>query len=283
MLPTAPAQPQSNAPAVSAASHSSGSLTEFDAPGAATVDSPACDFGTGASFCGTLAYGINDEGTIIGYYTDVNVVAHGYVRTPGGSITSFDPPGAGTTPGLFLGTVAYTINDRGVSAGNVQGNDGVYHAWLRDRSGNFTEFDAPGAGTGFGQGSVAYETNVVGVTAGNFTDASGTTHGFVRSRDGAIASFDPPASISTISQGINTEGAITAFYATADGNYHAFLRAPSGSITTIAPSDASGSYTVAAAINDLGVVTGYYVNSTGGVRAYARIPDGNYVTVNVPN
>ncbi|MBV8280694.1 MAG: hypothetical protein JO347_01365, partial [Candidatus Eremiobacteraeota bacterium] len=72
VLPAAPGQPQSNAPAASAAFHSSGSLTEFDAPGATTVDSPVCDNQFTGPGCGTLAYGINDEGTIVGYYTDAN-------------------------------------------------------------------------------------------------------------------------------------------------------------------------------------------------------------------
>src|SRR5271170_7190220 len=64
-------------------------LIEFDAPGAATVSSPAC-----APACGTFAYANNDLGMIVGYYTDANVVPHGFLRTPEGRFVSFDAPGA---------------------------------------------------------------------------------------------------------------------------------------------------------------------------------------------
>jgi probable HAF family extracellular repeat protein len=64
-------------------------LIEFDAPGAATASSPAC-----YPDCGTVPNGINDLGVIVGFYTDANIVPHGFLRTPGGKITSFDAPGA---------------------------------------------------------------------------------------------------------------------------------------------------------------------------------------------
>ena len=64
-------------------------LIEFDAPGAATVTSPAC-----TSVCGTQALGNNVEGVIVGSYTDANVVPHGFIRSPDGNITSFSTPQA---------------------------------------------------------------------------------------------------------------------------------------------------------------------------------------------
>jgi len=65
-------------------------LVEFDAPGAATVSSPVC-----APFCGTVAYDNNDLGVTVGFYTDTNIVPHGFLRFPNGHITSFDAAGAG--------------------------------------------------------------------------------------------------------------------------------------------------------------------------------------------
>ncbi len=88
-------------------------LTEFDAPGAATVSSPACASALG---CGTVAFANNDQGQIVGFYTDTNVVAHGFLRSPKGEFTSFDVPGAGLGAGLDQGTVAYAINDQGAMA-----------------------------------------------------------------------------------------------------------------------------------------------------------------------
>jgi hypothetical protein len=62
----------------------------FEAPGAATTTSTFC-----ATACGTIALANNAEGAIVGYYTDPNVVPHGFVRSPDGRILSFDAPGAG--------------------------------------------------------------------------------------------------------------------------------------------------------------------------------------------
>ena len=49
--------------------------------------------GTGAGQ-GTTPQAINDLGEIAGYYTDGNGATHGFVRTPGGKIITFDAPGA---------------------------------------------------------------------------------------------------------------------------------------------------------------------------------------------
>jgi hypothetical protein len=76
--------------AVQAVRSSDTHIIEFDASGAATVTSPAC----GGS-CGTQAFGNNDLGAIVGSCTDVNVVPHGFLRTPNGAFISFDAPGAG--------------------------------------------------------------------------------------------------------------------------------------------------------------------------------------------
>src|ERR1035441_10500670 len=78
-----PATAQSNKPTV----------IEFDAPGAGTVSSPACANALG---CGTVAFANNDLGVIVGFYTDKNIVQHGFLRTPDARISSFDAPGAGS-------------------------------------------------------------------------------------------------------------------------------------------------------------------------------------------
>lgn len=57
-----------------------GSLTRFDAPGAA----------------GTLGFDINDIGTVVGPYYDAGVAYHGYDRAADGTYTEFDVPNAGT-------------------------------------------------------------------------------------------------------------------------------------------------------------------------------------------
>ena len=75
-----------------------GSFTTFDVPGAGGA-------GTGP-YPGTLASFINPAGAITGLYTDTNYAAHGFVRAPDGTITTFDAPGAGT--GFGEGTFVET-------------------------------------------------------------------------------------------------------------------------------------------------------------------------------
>jgi hypothetical protein len=48
-------------------------MTTFDAPGADTTPN---------SYHGTFPVSINDQGTIAGYYLDLNNVAHGFLRSP---------------------------------------------------------------------------------------------------------------------------------------------------------------------------------------------------------
>src|SRR4030095_12713806 len=52
-------------------------ITTFDAPGAGT--------GPGQ---GTSTFSINPEGAIAGRYADTSDVLHGFLRTPGGAITT---------------------------------------------------------------------------------------------------------------------------------------------------------------------------------------------------
>jgi len=59
-------------------------------------------------------------------------VAHGFVRTPHGSITTFDAPGTGTGSGQ--GTFPDGINDAGAITGYYIDNNDVLHGFLRTRN-----------------------------------------------------------------------------------------------------------------------------------------------------
>ena len=79
---------------------------------------------------GTIAYGINPVGDVIGWYVDGDNVNHGFVRNPWGKITTFDAPAAGT--GAGQGTSAYGMNTWGVIVGYFTDNNGVVHGFVRD-------------------------------------------------------------------------------------------------------------------------------------------------------
>ena len=245
-----------------------GSFTTFDVPGAGGA-------GTGP-YPGTLASFINPAGAITGLYTDANYAAHGFVRAPDGTITTFDAPGAGTgsgegtfvetpTGGInpageitgdscdavtchgFLRTPDGTIttfdppgstltNGNGINpAGAITGNDvdagGVFHGYLRSPDGSFTIFDAPGAGTAANQGTGGFGINPAGVIPGFYIDTNNAMHGFVRAKHGDITTFDAPGAGTGASQGTeplanNPAGAVTGFYIDADNVFHGFLRTP---------------------------------------------------------
>jgi hypothetical protein len=67
----------------------------------------------------TFPTGINAAGAITGSFVDASGSSgHNFVRSPGGSITLFDPPSL-PPPGIFCGgsAIPTSINDNGVIIG----------------------------------------------------------------------------------------------------------------------------------------------------------------------
>ena len=196
-----------------------GTITAFDVPAAAK--------GPGLGTTTFWAQCVNSAGAVTGSYFDQNGAAHGFVRAPDGTITTFDAPGAGTGSGL--GTYTWAINPAGTTAGASQDNNGVYHGLLRTADGKITLFDIKGAGTGAGQGTQAEGINPSGVVTGYYTDASNVSHGYVRAVDGTLTFFDVPAAGTGSGQGTfpmtnNPLGAIVGYYVDNNGVYHGFVR-----------------------------------------------------------
>jgi hypothetical protein len=98
-----------------------GTFTSFEAPDADTNPN---------DFNGTLPNAINDCGAITGNYYDVNNVAHGFVRSPEGEITSFDIPDS-----VFINPIA--LNQEGVVVGYYINQRNVVRAFLRRLDGRF--------------------------------------------------------------------------------------------------------------------------------------------------
>src|SRR5208283_5213597 len=97
---------------------------------------------------GTTVTGINDNGLVTGYYTDVNHAANSFVRNIDGSFTNFDYPSAS-------GTNAYGINNSGQVTGTCVYGAGD-HGFIRSADGTqFTAFDVSNALLG--------ETNAQGI------------------------------------------------------------------------------------------------------------------------
>src|SRR4029077_13611167 len=98
----------------------------------------------------------------------------------------------------------------------------VFHGFLRNGDGTFTNFDVPGAGTtGLFPGTLPTNVDGVGDITGTFSDANGVSHGFVRLVDTAtiIAPIDAPGAgttgmfSGTAPFSINLTGQLTGAYA----------------------------------------------------------------------
>jgi hypothetical protein len=258
-------------------------IIEFDAPGSGAVSSPVC-----APSCGTQPYAVSDRGVIVGFYTDTNIVPHGFLRAPDGHFTSFDAPGAGLGYGLNQGTAAYSINERGVIAGQFEDSSYVFHGFVRYPDGSFATFDAPGAGTGAGQGTLGEGINPAGEISGFYIDANNVAHGFLRTPDGTITSFDAPGAGTGANQGtvtgeksINPKGEIDGWYIDQNNATHGFLRTRDGSITTIDAPDAY-QFTILGGINPAGAITGYYIDVSNVGHGFLRARDGTFTTFEAP-
>lgn len=160
-----------------------------------TFDAPHAGKGPGAVDCynscpGTEPYNVNVWGAVTGYVVEDTNQYHGFVRSPDGTITDFDAPGASPLPGF--GTVAYSINAQGKIAGQYEDASSVFHGYVRSPNGTFDTFDAPGAGTGAGQGTIPLNINDVGEVTGFYIDANSVFNAFLRPLHGPIIEFEAP-------------------------------------------------------------------------------------------
>jgi uncharacterized membrane protein len=216
-------------------------------------------------------------------------------------IIEFNAPGAGSTPGLGLGTQGEDINPAGAIAGLYADANNVMHGFLRTPEGRLITFDAPGAGTVpnlyfkstpagtlGGQGTYAMSINPEGAIAGSYIDENNLGHGFVRAPDGTFTTFDDPEAGTTDHQGtfawnINRAGVIAGNYWDPSHVRHGFVRTPDGKFTNFDPLGSVSTFVcLASCINPAGEVTGYYSDAEGVAHGFVRAPHGRITEFDVP-
>jgi hypothetical protein len=172
-------------------------------------------------------------------------VCHGFVRSPQGTFTSFDP--------FFIPNLSGIINPAGAITGYFFTPDFLIHSFVRDPKGAITIFDAPNV-CQTSNGTFATGINPAGLVVGVYYDANCETfHGFLRSRNGAFTTIDFPGAEATECDAINPAGAIAGGYLVAgDPEFHSFLRTPSGSFISVSTPGPAG----ITAINTASVITG---------------------------
>jgi hypothetical protein len=244
-----------------------GKFTTFDSPDADTTP------GDGN---GTLPNAINDAGAVTGAYYDVYSVGHGFLRSPEGSFTTFDPPGS-----LFTNPIA--LNVEGAVVGYYVDQNGVVGAFLRHPDGTFDTWNAPGA-----QATGAYNINIFGTVVGHYRDNSSVNHGFVRSPQGKLTTFDVLGAGNDNGQGtgcpgcsvgLNIFGASAGYYMDSNSLQHIYLRSFAGQSTRFnTPGDPSLGANCFSdcplGLNDWGAITGVYFDGNGVGHGFLRTPNG---------
>jgi hypothetical protein len=268
-----------------------GRVTTFDVPGSIN----------------TQPVGINNAGEITGSYQDVAGFDRGFMRSPKGQITTFNPAGSAGS------TVPRAINDKGIVVGQYSTTNSYPpgFGFIRYPDGGIVTFGISGstyvnpqsindAGEITGQyfyngntqvgGFVRYPNGEIstfdtadGIVPLGISEAGTVTgwlataglHGFVRSARGVIVPFDPPGTIGTQYVSINRVGEVTGSYSTLpfNGLVHGFLRSPRGKSSSFDAPEAVD--TTPTSIDDHGVVAGWYLRATGGAEGFLRIPQFN--------
>jgi hypothetical protein len=253
-------------------------IITFDAPGAGTGSGQ----GTGCFAYTDCSVLVNNFGAITGYYLDAKNVFHGFVRSSEGKFTTFESPGADTTPGDFNGTLPNAINDAGAITGSYDDVNSVAHGFLRSPEGGFTTFDVPGGSLG----TFPIALNLEGAVVGYYLDQNDVFNSFLRRPDGTFETWiGPPDAQRSGAFDINIFGTAVGHYADNSQVVHGFVRSPQGNLTTFdAPGagtgsgQGTGSPGSSVALNVFGAIAGYYTDANNVVHGYLRSPTGGFTT-----
>lgn len=156
----------------------------------------------------TEATGINNSGTIVGFYYDANSNRHGFILN-NGVYTTYDKPGAART--LLTG-----INNQGKIVGFYRNLNGIAYGFTL-LNGVTTEVFFPEAAS-----TKLHGINNDGLIIGEYEDASGIIHGFLL-KDGKYITLDFPGAFDTSVLEINDSGVIVGSY---DGFSHGLIGIP---------------------------------------------------------
>jgi hypothetical protein len=192
------------------------------------------------------------------------------------TFTTFDPPGS-------QGTSPVSINPAGQIVGNYFDASFVTHGFLRAKDGNFTSFDAPGAGVATFPAVITPQ----GLIVGTYLDANFASHIFLRAKDGNFTLLEIPSpGASPYAVVANYEGAIAGGFFDSNGNPRGFLRAPSGNFTLFEFPPAFLTFFFVPNITAMTpgrTILGSYFDSNGAIHGFLRTIDGNFTTFDAPN
>jgi hypothetical protein len=204
----------------------------------------------------TQVFGFNDNGTVVGDYTDTQGAVHGFVYRSGNYV-SIDFPGSLETG--FAG-----INNAEQMAGYYRGTDQRYHGIVLAGS-TYREISFPGA-----LDTIAWDVNNRGDVVGGFDYTDQNTVIAFLDRHGSFTSFEDPVAPPAQSQAdaINDRGQIVGVYVDQDSNVHGFLRENGTFFPVEFPGVTSGGE--AEGINNRRQIAGRYFAGRGGSLGFIR-------------
>jgi uncharacterized membrane protein len=217
---------------------------------------------------GTVVFGFNDRGQIVGTAPDAGGILHGFLLDSG-VFTQIDPPGV---------VAAYGINNRGQIVGQFF-DGGSTHGFLLDDDA-FTQIDFPGA-----TATQAGRINNRGRIVGHFLDAGQGVHRYLLA-NGVFTEIVVPGEVTRILAtsapqiGINDRGQIVSEFMDTAGAGHSFLL-DDGVFTQIDVPGGTG--TSASAINNRGQIVVSFSDAGGVVAAHGFFLDqGVFTQIDVP-
>jgi Bacterial Ig-like domain (group 3) len=229
-------------------SASTDTITPIDAPGEGS-----------ATYQGTYPDAFDAAGDISGSFTDENNVVHGFILPAGGTITTYDAPGAAASDALRR-AASVRLNSKlrqlgksyGLSLKPRRSNNPFMK--LRSLLGSVGAVKTEGTGLLNGSGPnpsgtasfgdfVFNSVNASGEIAGIYTDGNYVFHGYLRATSGSITSIDDPNAGTSEEQGtgslaINASGMIAGTYVDSSSVLHGFLydsSALTATTTTLTP------------------------------------------------
>ncbi|WP_165074487.1 hypothetical protein [Paludisphaera rhizosphaerae] len=210
------------------------------------------------------AYGINDQGDVVGNYVTSGGASNGFLYS-GGGYTSI-------SYSLFTGTSVAGINNLGSMVGfyylPFDSNPGGF----RIDGGVINGLEIPDS-----RYTQALGVNNLGQIVGLFEGTRGGRHGFIV--DGLTYKQIDVGADTTLS-GINDKGDMVGSYLGMDGFYHGFVYHPDGTFDTITVAGATETH--AMGINQLGQIVGYYVDANGVAHGFLNV-GGNITTIDASN
>jgi hypothetical protein len=203
----------------------------------------------------TWPNGLNNTGTVVGYYRDQSGAAHGFARNGSGYFT-IDYPGA-------VATLLTDINDGGTIVGYYYDTDGFPHGFSL-RNGNFARLDFPGS-----TDTIPEKINSTGDIVGEYDATQPVTHGFLL-HNGQYHAVDTPYGLQSAAAGINDLGIMAGnSWTEVPGPQSGFIKGVKGFSKFDFPDASSTGLT---SINVNGDLSGYTIASfTGYAEGIVRL------------